>query len=70
MACVSRAKLENTRLSTVFCRCVRFSVAEEGRVAIIAVVHVNDIFAAQLKSKAAIIITASHMQFFFICTSL
>ena len=37
--------------STVFSGCVRLRLVEEGRVAIIAVVHVDDIFAVGLKSR-------------------
>ena len=45
MASASHVMLKNTRLSTVFSRCVHPSrLAEEGRVAIIAVMHVDDIF--------------------------
>ena len=53
MACASHHVLEDTRFSTVFSGCMRlpFRLVEEGRVAIIAVVHVDDIFAVGLKSR-------------------
>ena len=52
MACASHHMLEDTRFSTVFLAdaCV-FRLVEEGRVAIIAVMHVDDIFAVGLKSR-------------------
>ena len=52
MACASHHVLEDTRFSTVFSGCMRLPrLVEEGRVAIIAVVHVDDIFAVGLKSR-------------------
>ena len=45
MACTSHAMLENTRLSIMFSHACIFRLVEEKRVAIIAVVHVDDIFA-------------------------
>ena len=45
MACASHHMLEDTRFSTVFSGCVRLPLVEEGRIAIIAVVHVDGIFA-------------------------
>ena len=41
----------DTRFSIVFSGCVVFRLIKEGRVAIIAVVHVDDIFAVGLKSR-------------------
>ena len=51
MACASHNMLEDTRFSPVFSRCVRFRLVEERCVEIIAVVHLDDIFAVGLKSR-------------------
>ena len=51
MACASHHMLEDTRFSTMFSGCGVFRLVEEGGVAIIAVVHVDDIFSVGLKSR-------------------
>ena len=50
MARISPIILENHRLLTMFSACVS-RLVEEGRVAIIAVVHVDDTFSVGLKSR-------------------
>ena len=51
MAYASHHVLEYTRFSTMFSGCVRLPFVEEGRIASIAVVHVDDIFAVGLKKS-------------------
>ena len=54
MACVSYNMLEDAKFSTLLRDACVFHLFEEGCVAIIAVVHVDDIFAVGLKSRCDI----------------
>ena len=48
IACAPHHMLENTQFQQCFADACVFSLVEEGRVAIIAVLHADDIFAVEL----------------------
>ena len=51
MACASHLMLEDTRFSTMFSGCVGLCLVEGGRVAITAVLHVDDIFVVGSRNR-------------------